>query len=127
MRVTRLVIVLIATLLPLSALANTDSEPRPRWDREAYRTDRSMPADNRRWEHMNGEEREEVRRRKHHYDSLPPRAQSRLRNAHEEFEWMSPDRRREMRERWERMPPEEKERYRLEREMKREMRRESRH
>ncbi|MCK9469108.1 MAG: DUF3106 domain-containing protein [Porticoccaceae bacterium] len=129
MSLSRLACMLIIGLLPLVALANPNREV-PRWDREAYRVDRgpssSDAPSHKRWEQMSDREREDLRRRKAHYDSLPPSEQRRLRAAREEFERMPPDRRREMRERWERMPPEEKERYRLEREIQREMMRERR-
>ncbi|MCK9564374.1 MAG: hypothetical protein M0R02_16810, partial [Bacteroidales bacterium] len=87
MSLSRLTLALIVGLLPLVALANTDREA-PRWDREAYRTDRSAPSSappsSRRWEQMSDREREDLRRRKAQYDSLPPSEQRRLRDAREE-------------------------------------------
>lgn len=129
MSFSHLVLALLIGTLPMLAMANDASDaPRgardaPRWDREAYRVDRGQQP-HRRWEQMSDQERDLLRRRKEQYESLPPSEQRRLRRAQEEFERMPPERRQEMRERWERMSPEEKERYRLERAIRKEMLRE---
>lgn len=114
-----LTVLLLAVMVPVGALANPVRADHPRWDPEFHQAHLLLASSGKRWQDMTPEEREEVRRRKAQYDSLPAREQRRLRKAQEDYESMPAERRREIRERWDKMSPEEKRRYRLEQEEQR--------
>jgi hypothetical protein len=71
------------------------------------------------WEEMTPQEQDAVRRRKEQYESLPYEEQQRIRKAREQYQKLPEDKQDKLREKWEKMSPEEKKRYRPEKNTKR--------
>ena len=60
----------------------------------------------RRWEDLTPRQREEIKKRQEQYEAMPTSDKDRVKRAREQYRELPPERRKELRERWERMNPE---------------------
>lgn len=61
---------------------------------------------------LSKEDREQLKRKREYYESLPPAEQEKIRRARERYEEMSPEQKQQVRKRWEQMSPDERKQYR---------------